>query len=329
MCVDIARLGDPKPMLDHVDLLMAHIRTARPLVYMGKGSVGVNRRAFPLHIFQSFLDAHPAEYPRDTKRLDGTDHPAGQRNTFYKPFRDEWLPLALQRIRAEGEGVRLDSIPETEYDIKVVKRLGVVVDVQTRSIKGWEVLTEKNAASAYAGMGAALPVLSDYYAAEVMAAALDTECGDCPPLAVTDAELWDPCMLARLVWEDAPRVSRGRMPKGRGKKHPIESDARVPGQKRPRKSAKSGSGPSGREEDEAAAGLTKEKMRQALERKETVARAAEATAAAFARCEVACACGITPCPTAKWKRCPTCGPKNGLCKIRACVTARKGAQEGG
>ena len=45
-----------------------------------------------------------------------------------------------------------------------------------------------------------------------------------------------------------------------------------------------------------------------------------------------------PCPYAKWKRCPVCGPKNGLCKVKACVAARKplllgfnpavGAQEG-
>ena len=51
-----------------------------------------------------------------------------------------------------------------------------------------------------------------------------------------------------------------------------------------------------REEDEAAAELTKEKKRQALEKKEAAAHAAEATAAAFARCEVACVCGIIPCP---------------------------------
>ena len=78
-----------------------------------------------------------------------------------------------------------------------------------------------------------------------------------------------------------------------------------------------------REEDEAAAEETKERKRLALEKKEAAAREAEAAAAAFARCEVACACGIVPCPYAKWKRCPTCGPKNGLCKVRACVAARK------
>jgi hypothetical protein len=78
-----------------------------------------------------------------------------------------------------------------------------------------------------------------------------------------------------------------------------------------------------REEEEAAAAAVKEKQRLALEKKEAAAREAEAAAAAFARCEVMCACGIVPCPYAKWKRCPTCGPKNGLCKVRACVAARK------
>eukprot|EP00962_Isochrysis_galbana_P037741 scaffold13255_cov128-Isochrysis_galbana.AAC.5 len=52
---------------------------------------------------------------------------------------------------------------------------------------------------------------------------------------------------------------------------------------------------------------------------------------AFERCELGCVCvcGAPPfasaCPFAKWKRCPTCGPKPGLCKVRACVAARKAA----
>jgi hypothetical protein len=47
----------------------------------------------------------------------------------------------------------------------------------------------------------------------------------------------------------------------------------------------------------------------------------------FALCEKQCACGAPPfeCPYAKWKRCPRCGPKPSLCKVRACVEARKGA----
>jgi hypothetical protein len=77
-----------------------------------------------------------------------------------------------------------------------------------------------------------------------------------------------------------------------------------------------------REEDEAKAAEVKEKKRLALMKKETAAREVEVAAAAFARCEVVCVCGIVPCPYAKWKRCPTCGPKNGLCKVRACAAAR-------
>ena len=59
------------------------------------------------------------------------------------------------------------------------------------------------------------------------------------------------------------------------------------------------------------------------EKKEAEATAASERNAAFARCELACVCMVTPCPYAKWKRCPECGPKNGLCKVRACVAARK------
>lgn len=78
-------------------------------------------------------------------------------------------------------------------------------------------------------------------------------------------------------------------------------------------------------EREAAeqAAAAKAKKVQAAEKKEAEAAAASERDAAFARCEVACACGATPCPYAKWKRCPACGPKSGLCKVRACVAARK------
>ena len=67
----------------------------------------------------------------------------------------------------------------------------------------------------------------------------------------------------------------------------------------------------------------KEKKLQAAEKKEAAAAAASARDAAFALCEVACVCGVTPCPYAKWKRCPVCGPKNGTCKVRGCVAARR------
>ena len=37
---------------------------------------------------------------------------------------------------------------------------------------------------------------------------------------------------------------------------------------------------------------------------------------------------IAPCPFEKWKRCPACGPKKGLCKVRACVAVRKNGVAG-
>ena len=76
-------------------------------------------------------------------------------------------------------------------------------------------------------------------------------------------------------------------------------------------------------EDEAKEEAMQEKKRLALEKKESKAKQAEERAAAFALCEAECTCGIVPCPWAKWKRCPMCGPKWGLCKVRVCVTARK------
>jgi hypothetical protein len=47
----------------------------------------------------------------------------------------------------------------------------------------------------------------------------------------------------------------------------------------------------------------------------------------FALCEESCGCEIVPCPMAKWKRCPACGPKRGVCKVKACLEARQAAAE--
>ena len=77
-----------------------------------------------------------------------------------------------------------------------------------------------------------------------------------------------------------------------------------------------------REAKELAAAVKAKKL-QAAEKKEAAAAAVSERDAGFALCEVVCACEVTPCPYAKWKRCPACGPKNGLCKVRACVAARK------
>jgi hypothetical protein len=47
---------------------------------------------------------------------------------------------------------------------------------------------------------------------------------------------------------------------------------------------------------------------------------ASSSACARVRCPSVCVC-----PFAKCNRCPTCGPKSSLCKVRACVAAREGA----
>ena len=76
-------------------------------------------------------------------------------------------------------------------------------------------------------------------------------------------------------------------------------------------------------EDEAKAAEAEERKRLTLEKKEVAAREAAEREAAFALCEAGCACGAVPCPWVGWKRCPACGPKKGLCKVRACKAARQ------
>ena len=74
---------------------------------------------------------------------------------------------------------------------------------------------------------------------------------------------------------------------------------------------------------EAKADAAAEKKRQAASKKDEAARSAAQEIAAFERCEHGCVCGVEPCAYAKWKRCPQCGPKSSLCKVRACSVARK------
>ena len=60
------------------------------------------------------------------------------------------------------------------------------------------------------------------------------------------------------------------------------------------------------------------------EAKKAAAAAAELEMhAKFEACEHMCACGIVPCPFAKWVRCPQCGPKKGVCRVKKCVEARQ------
>lgn len=66
-----------------------------------------------------------------------------------------------------------------------------------------------------------------------------------------------------------------------------------------------------------------EKKRLSAEKQAAAAAEAVQREAAFALCEVVCVCGATPCPWVGWKRCPVCGPKKGLCKVRSCSAARK------
>ena len=102
--------------------------------------------------------------------------------------------------------------------------------------------------------------------------------------------------------------------------------------KRSRLSAKSGSmtlqdvkgaAAERRAEDTAREDKAKEKKQKIEEKKAAAASEKEANIAAFEVCEEECACAVVPCPWAKWKRCPQCGPKKGVCKVQGCVAKRK------
>lgn len=79
------------------------------------------------------------------------------------------------------------------------------------------------------------------------------------------------------------------------------------------------------EEDQAAADAAKAKRAAIAAKKDAVAREQAEKIRGFEACEKRCTCGRRSqvCPYAKWVRCPTCGPKPGVCKARACVAARK------
>jgi hypothetical protein len=116
-----------------------------------------------------------------------------------------------------------------------------------------------------------------------------------------------------LVPTHAPIVHRAPRTKSRlSDKHGSMTMQDVKGDKNKRKA-----------EEEEKAKAAEAKRLKVAEGKEAAAREKEARDAAFAICEVACACGVIPCPWAGWKRCPKCGPKKGLCKARECSAARK------
>ena len=76
---------------------------------------------------------------------------------------------------------------------------------------------------------------------------------------------------------------------------------------------------------EEAERSTQQRKDDAAKKKDDAAASKAQQLAAFVACEFKCMCGLTPCPYAKWYRCPACGPKSAKCRVRACVEARKGA----
>ena len=76
-------------------------------------------------------------------------------------------------------------------------------------------------------------------------------------------------------------------------------------------------------EDASATAEAAAKRQKAAEKKDESARARAEVVAGFEGCELACVCPSQPCVWSGWKRCPACGPKKGVCKVRVCVAARR------
>ena len=72
----------------------------------------------------------------------------------------------------------------------------------------------------------------------------------------------------------------------------------------------------GQEEEQAEKDKAQARRKEAATKRNEAADAQREAAAAFERCEQVCTCGKQPCPYAKWRRCPQCGPKPSVCKVR-------------
>lgn len=75
-------------------------------------------------------------------------------------------------------------------------------------------------------------------------------------------------------------------------------------------------------EEEAAEQAATARREENAKKKALADEQKQAMLAAFERCEFQCNCGLVPCPYAKWKRCPQCGPKNHACRVRLCIEKR-------
>ena len=132
----------PKPTT--LELLKNLLRTDKPhgypLVYMGDNGGGAMHpdRATPHPIFAAFAAEYPELFPHDENSKG-----AGNSNKHYASFRDDRLPRALREIRAEALGVPVNDVEETEYMYK--KELLKSGERAVRRVKGWQVLTERNA----------------------------------------------------------------------------------------------------------------------------------------------------------------------------------------
>ena len=68
-------------------------------------------------------------------------------------------------------------------------------------------------------------------------------------------------------------------------------------------------------------GVERRKMAAVLKRAVVQSKAAELHDA-FMKCRQQCTCDSVPCKFEGWVLCPQCGPKKGLCRVKACKDAR-------
>ena len=95
------------------DLLKSHLRAEAKIVFTGK-TTDVNTLLRLKPLYDSFVLAHTSFFKE--KHGYTLIHPKpGQKAKIFAPFRDRWLPQALQELRAEDEHTPLDETEPTRY----------------------------------------------------------------------------------------------------------------------------------------------------------------------------------------------------------------------
>ena len=101
--------------MNTVELLKAHIRDTKMITYTGH-TENATKLAKIYPVYRSFVLAHIDFCESEWKYTLPESGTPGFKGPTYAHFRDVYLKHALRELRAEKEGVAVDSVPETEYD---------------------------------------------------------------------------------------------------------------------------------------------------------------------------------------------------------------------